>query len=185
MGREVRMAAIVLPPMLLVLEILGIQEVASWSYHDNPFEAFLLLFPHSLLYLPLNTDFLSYAGLVVIPLVMVAVPTYWLRTRGRLGYAFTSFGVVRVRGHALRILRYEDIVGFATEERNPPQYQIVTDGLEISARDGKSFTLYGFGLARWQQLVATRVLEARSGTGAQPREGTADDAIKRTTPDEG
>jgi len=113
-GREVGIAAIVLPFLLLLIEILLIADVASWHEHwyqyDNPLSGLIDGLPLSLLYLPLDSDFLYYAGIVVIPVVMIALAAYGLRTRGRHGYAFTSYGVVRVRGNALRLLRYQDIV---------------------------------------------------------------------------
>ncbi|MBK9386646.1 MAG: hypothetical protein IPN34_17675 [Planctomycetes bacterium] len=110
-----------------------------------------------------RAEFLILLGVVVLPLAIAALMLYGVRTRGRHGYAFTSFGVVRIRGQALRVLRYEDLLELKHGRRDVPRHRIITDELELVAKDGKSLTLYGFGLlARKAQIEALRDLAARA-----------------------
>ena len=155
-GKEVGIAAIVLPLLLIPLEIVLLNEVRG-SYRvyadmEEPWRYFeRLLYPHySMLWRP---EFLELAGAILIPIAIVVIAAYGIRTRGRHGHAITSFGVVRIRGNALRVLRYTDMAETRTAERRRPQYQIVTDELELVAKDGGVITLYGFGLERRRALI--------------------------------
>jgi hypothetical protein len=155
-GKEVGIAAVVLPLLLIPLEIVLLNEVRG-SYQlyadpEAPSRYFLdLLRPHISMFW--HPDFLQAAGAILIPIAIVAIVAYGLRTRGRHGHAITSFGVVRIRGNALRVLRYADIAETKIGERGRPQYQIVTDELDVVAKDGTALTLYGFGLERRRALI--------------------------------
>ena len=155
-GKEVGIAAIVLPLLLIPLEIVLLHEVRG-SYRSYADEELgrtyfrMFLDPHvSMLW---NPEFLELAGAIVIPIAIVVIAAYGLATRGRHGHVITSFGVVRIRGNALRVLRYADMAETRTGERRRPQYQIVTDELELVAKDGGVLTLYGFGLERRRALI--------------------------------
>jgi len=155
-GKEIGIAAVLLPLMLIPLEIVLLNEVRG-SYRlyadpEAPRRYFLdLVQPHiSMLWRP---EFLELAGAILIPVAIVAIVAYGLSTRGRHGHAITSFGVVRIRGNALRVLRYADIAETRIGERGRPQFQVITDELDVVAKDGTALTLYGFGLERRRALI--------------------------------
>ena len=159
-GKEVGLAAIILPVLLIPLEIVLLHEVRSsfrvYGDPEVPLEYFrTLFFLHPAMLW--NPDFLQFAGAVVIPIAIVAIVVYGIRTRGRHGHAITSFGVVRIRGDTLRVLRYADMAETKIEERNRPRYQIITDELELRAKDGGSLVMYGFGLERRKALIDAHV----------------------------
>jgi hypothetical protein len=164
-GKEVGLAAVILPLLLIPLEIVLLHEVrGSFRLYADPaapLDYFRNLFypDVSMLWHP---NFLQFAGAVLIPVAIVAIVIYGIRTRGRHGHAITSFGVVRIRGDTLRVLRYADIAETKIEERNRPRYQVVTDELEVRAKDGSSLVLYGFGLERRKALIDAQV-SARVG----------------------
>ena len=172
-GKEIGFAAVVLPLMLIPLEVVLLNEVrGSYRVYADPVAPgryFLdLLQPHiSMLWRP---ELLELAGAVLIPVAIVAIVAYGLATRGRHGHAITSFGVVRIRGNALRVLRYADIVETKIGERRRPQYQIVTDELDVVAKDGTALTMYGFGLERRKALIDAFRRPARIDT--DPRQNT-------------
>ena len=155
-GKEVGLAAIILPVLLIPLEIVLLHEVRGsfrvYADPEAPLEYFRnLFFLHpAMLWNPL---FLEFAGAILVPIAIVAIVVYGIRTRGRHGHAITSFGVVRIRGDTLRVLRYADMAEAKIEERNRPRYQIVTDELELRAKDGGSLVMYGFGLERRKALI--------------------------------
>jgi hypothetical protein len=171
-GKEVGIAAVVLPLMLIPLEIVLLNEVRG-SYRvygdEVPRRYFLdLLQPHiSMLW---NPDFLQLAGAILLPIAIVVIVAYGLTTRGRHGHAITSFGVVRIRGNALRVLRYADIAETRIGERRRPQYQVITDELDVIAKDGSALTMYGFGLERRRELIDAYRRPARIDT--DPRQNT-------------
>jgi hypothetical protein len=155
-GKEVTIAAVVLPLLLIPLEAVLVNEVRG-SFHvyadsEVPLDYFRnLLYPHiSMLW---NPEFLQFAGVVLIPVAIAAIAAYGVRTHGRHGHAITSFGVVRIRGNTLRLLRYADIAQTKIGERRLPQHQVITDELEIVAKDGASLSLYGFGLEQRKALI--------------------------------
>ena len=159
-GKEVALAAIILPVLLIPLEVVLLHEVRGsfrvYADPEAPLEYFRNLFAlhPAMLW---NPDFLQFAGAVLIPIAIVAIVVYGIRTRGRHGHAITSFGVVRIRGDALRVLRYADMAETKIEERNRPRYQIITDELELRAKDGGSLVMYGFGLERRKALIDAHV----------------------------
>ena len=171
-GKEVGIAAVVLPLMLIPLEIVLLNEVRG-SYRvygdEVPRRYFLdLLQPHiSMLW---NPDFLQLAGAILLPIAIVVIVAYGLTTRGRHGHAITSFGVVRIRGNALRVLRYADIAETRIGERRRPQHQVITDELDVVAKDGTALTMYGFGLERRRELIDAYRRPARIDT--DPRQNT-------------
>ena len=152
-GKEVTIAAVVLPLLLLPLEIVLLNEVRSSSISPFAvFDHFADFFPQSLSLL-WDGDFLVLAGALIIPVAIVVIAAYGIRTYGRHGHAITSFGVVRIRGNRLRLLRYADIAATKIGERRLPQHQIITDELEVTAKDGSYLVLYGFGLEQRKALI--------------------------------
>ena len=155
-GKEVTIAAIVLPLLLIPLEVVLVNEVrGSFLLYADPGAPLDYLervfYPGiSMLWRP---EFLEFAGAVLLPVAIVAIAAYGVRTHGRHGHAITSFGVVRIRGNTLHLLRYADIAETKIGERRLPQHQIITDELEIVARDGQSLSLYGFGLEQRKALI--------------------------------
>lgn len=161
-GKEVTIAAAVLPLLLIPLEIVLLNEVRSSSVSPLAvFDRFFDSFPWSLSIL-WHGDFLVLAGAMILPVAIVAIAVYGIRTWGRHGHAITSFGVVRIRGNTLRVLRYADIQEAKIGERRRPQFQVITDELEVTAKDGSYLVLYGFGLERCKELIDAHVI-------AQPR----------------
>jgi hypothetical protein len=154
-GKEVGLAAIILPLLLLPLEVVLVNEMRSVSPLEV-FDHFFDFFPWSLSIL-WHGDFLLLVGVVVIPVAIVVIALYGIRARGRHGHAITSFGVVRIRGNMLRVLRYADMVETKIEERRRPQFQVITDELELRAKDGGSLVLYGFGLEERKALIDAHV----------------------------
>jgi hypothetical protein len=148
-GKEIGQACVILPLLLAPLWFVLLQELLHpYRWAGNALEAFKealrdVHFGVSMLW---QGEFLILAGVVLLPLVIAWLILYGVRTRGRHGYAITSFGVVRIRGRALRVLRYEDLVELKHGRRDRPQYRVITDELELVAKDGKRLTLYGFGL---------------------------------------
>jgi hypothetical protein len=155
-GKEVGIAAIVLPLLLIPLEVVLLNEVRG-SYRTYAEEEPVWNYLRSILYPGISTlwnpYFLELAGAILIPIVITVIVVYGLRTRGRHGHAIASFGVVRIRGNALRVLRYADMAETRIGERRRPQYQVITDELELVAKDGSVLTLYGFGLERRRALI--------------------------------
>lgn len=154
-GKEVTIAAVILPLLLIPLEIVLVNEMRSVSLLEV-FAHFFDFFPWSLSIL-WHGDFLVLAGVVAIPVAIVAIGLYGIRTHGRHGHAIASFGVVRIRGNTLRVLRYADMVETKIEERRRPQFQVITDELELRAKDGGSLVLYGFGLEERKALIDAHV----------------------------
>jgi hypothetical protein len=156
-GKEVGIACVLLPLMLIPLEIVLLYEVrGSFELYRDPEAPAVMYFlgllrPHLRMFV--NPLFLEAAGAVLLPIAIVAIAAYGLNTRGRHGHAITSFGVVRIRGNALRLLRYADIEEMKIGERRYPRHQIITDELDVVAKDGSSLTLYGFGLERRRALI--------------------------------
>ena len=155
-GKEVTIACIVLPVLLVPLWIILLYQArGSSEVYGRPlriFDHFFEWFPHSLSIL-WQPEFLELAGCILIPIAIVAIAAYGWRTYRRHGHAITSFGVVRIRGDALRVLRYADIEETGIRERNYPQHQIITDELELKAKGGGSLVLYGFGLESRRALI--------------------------------
>lgn len=164
-GKEIGQAAVILPLLLAPLWYVLLQEfLHPHRGAGNTLDAIALAlrdlsWHYSMLW---RGEFLVLLGVVVLPIAIVGIALYGWRTRGRHGYAITSFGVVRIRGQALRVLRYEDLTELRHGRRDRPQYRVITDELELVAKDGKCLTLYGFGLlARKARIETARDLALR------------------------
>jgi len=154
-GRESGIVGVMVPVLLIPLEFVVFNEVrSSYGGYGNPLSGFFEYFPSSISML-WDTTFLPYVGFAALAAVIIAVPRYAVRTRGRHGYAITSFGVVRIRGDKLRVLRYEHIADVKSGSRDYPQHRIVTGELEVRAKNGKSLVLYGVGLPARKELIET------------------------------
>jgi hypothetical protein len=155
-GREIMHAVVILPLLLTPLWFVLLNELTGpYGCEGNPFRLCAEIFDHwypgvSLLW---QAEFLELLGLLLIPVAIAGIVGYGLRTRGRHGHAITDFGVVRIRGKALWVLRYADIAEIRHGQRNLPQHRIITDELEVRDRDGGSIVMYGFGLERRRQLI--------------------------------
>lgn len=100
-------------------------------------------------------------GAVAVVLVQFGLVGYGVRTYGRHGHLVTSFGVVRIRGPALRVLRYADIADVTVIDRGRPQYSIVTTELELKARDGSTMSLFGYGATSMKAKIEAAVAASR------------------------
>ena len=164
-GKEIGQAAVILPLLLAPPWYVLLQElVHPHRGAGNTLDAIALALRDLSWHVSMlwSGEFLVLLGVLVLPIAIAGIALYGVRTRGRHGYAITSFGVVRIRGRALRVLRYEDLREIRHGRRDRPQYRVITDELELVARDGKSLTLYGFGLlARKARIEAARDLALR------------------------
>jgi hypothetical protein len=155
-GKAVTIACGILPLLLAPLEVVLLYEAhGTYTVYGNPlhmFEGFWAGFPWSLSIL-WHPNFLEIAGCIALPLALVAILAYGWRTYGRHGYAVTSFGVVRIRGDALQVLRYADLEETGISERNYPLHRIITDELELKAKGGGSLVLYGFRLEEFREQI--------------------------------
>jgi hypothetical protein len=155
-GREIMQAAVILPVLLTPLWFVLLNELTGPCGRDgNPFRLCAEIFDDLYLGVSLlwQAAFLEILGLILIPIAIAGIVSYGLRTRGRHGHVITGFGVVRIRGTALRLLRYADIAEIRHGSRNPPQHRIITDELDVRARDGGSIVMYGFGLEARRRLI--------------------------------
>lgn len=101
-------------------------------------------------------------GFVALFLVAIAASVYGFRTYGRHGVVITSFGVARLRGDVKRLIRYADVASVTASERRRPKHNVVTDELEVKAKDGRTISFYGFGLRRRQDLIEREMLANRA-----------------------
>lgn len=158
-GKAVTVAAVVLPLLAAPLvAVLVSQARSSWSVYGNPLPSFVQFFPRSLI----NTIYFPYFGIGALIIGSVAVIVYAIRTRGRHGVAVTSFGVVRVRGRKLTVLRYGEIDDVVFSERRRPRYRVITDEVEVKGRDGRTILLYGFGVHVVAELIRSNVSRVSS-----------------------
>ena len=128
----------------------------KFDYASEHFEGFFSALPWSLQFL-WHSEVLPLIGSNVVLAAMVAalamLVQIWL-SRKRQGHALTSFGVVRVRGKSLRLLRYADIAQVRAVES-------AGDVLEVFDVGGKRLSVEG--AARWKPLIEKRRPAARSG----------------------
>jgi hypothetical protein len=122
-----------------------------WEFGHFPelFEGFFTSLPWSLqsLWHPAVLPFLgSNAVLAAIAVVASTLVREWL-SRKRRGHALTSFGVARVRGNSLQLLRYARIAQVRVAES-------VHDALEVF--DAAGGRLVVPGAAQWKPLVEER-----------------------------
>ena len=100
-------------------------------------------------------------GLVALALLAIAAVVYGVRTYGRHGVVITSFGVARMRGGVKKLIRYADVASVAASERRRPNHKILTDELEVKAKDGRSILLFGFGLVQRRDLIEREMQRTR------------------------
>lgn len=90
---------------------------------------------------------------VLLLAAAVGVATYGIRTFRRHGVVIATFGVARVRGGVKKLIRYTEIESVTFGERRRPKHSVITDELEVKAKDGTVIMLYGFGLGPRQRLI--------------------------------
>jgi len=151
--------------LILTAWILFLVEVAimleckrcPWEFGDalQHFEGFFGSLPWSLQFIwhPEIFPFVaSNAVLAAIVAVLAMLARTWL-SRKRQGHALTSFGVVRVRGNSLRLLRYARIAQVRGAES-------VDDALEVFDAAGERLVVAG--AAQWKPLIEEQRPAARS-----------------------
>jgi hypothetical protein len=124
-----------------------------WKYEDalEHFEGFFSSLPWSLQFLwhpevlPLVAS--NVLLLVIVASVSIIVQALRAGARKRQGHALTSFGVVRIRGNSLRLLRYAEIA----ETRVSQSFR---DVLEVL--DTEDNCLVVDGGAEWKPLIDAR-----------------------------
>ncbi len=102
-------------------------------------------------------ELLGVCGLLVIA---IGFATYGIRTFRRHGVVVTSFGIARVRGKVWILIRYPEIESVTFEKRRRPRYRVVTNEVEVKAKDGRTIMLYGFGVLRQKQLIEQNTQQA-------------------------
>lgn len=122
-----------------------------WEFGDasQHFEGFFSSLPWSLQFL-WHPEVVPLVGSNVVLLAIVAVLAMLFQTwlsRNRQGHALTSFGVVRVRGNSLRLLRYAEIA----ETRLSRPYG---DVLEVLDTEGNCLAVDGG--VDWKPLIEAR-----------------------------
>ena len=122
-----------------------------WEFGEASqlFEGFFSSLPWSLQFL-WHPEVLPLVGSNVVLMAIVAILAMLLRiwlSRKRQGHALTSFGVVRVRGNSLRLLRYAEIA----ETRVGQLRHGVLDVLDTG---GNSLVVDGG--AEWKPLIDAR-----------------------------
>ena len=124
-----------------------------WKYEDalELFEGFFGSLPWSLQFL-WHPEVLPLVASNVLLLVIVAVVAIilraWRASAGkRQGHALTSFGVVRIRGNSLRLLRYAGIA----QTRGSQSFANV---LEVLDTEGNCLVVAGG--AQWKPLIDAR-----------------------------
>ena len=124
-----------------------------WEYEDalEHFEGFFSSLPWSLQFLwhsevlPLITS--NALLLVIVAAVAIIIQAWRARASQRQGHALTSFGVVRIRGNSLRLLRYAEIA----ETRVSQPFAGV---LEVLDTEGNCLVVDGG--AEWKPLIDAR-----------------------------
>jgi hypothetical protein len=155
--RLITLSLVCVAAWLMVAEV-GLMYQVRESYRDGGplrfFEGFVAALPESLLFL-LELEFLLFVASVALPFVILALVVHAWRTDEQC-YALTSFGLVRMRRSALRLVRYADVA----ETRVGRDWSFArfasTDKLEVLAQDGTCLVVHGFGLAEWKSLIDAR-----------------------------
>ena len=91
------------------------------------------------------------AGLLVAITVLLFVVITFLRVHKRHGWMATTFGVVRIRGQSVRLLRYAEVAQAVRRRVNVRRGFSV---LELVATDGTKMTLYATAL---MDLIQSRL----------------------------
>ena len=125
-----------------------------WEYEDalQHFEGFFSSLPWSLQFL-WHSEVLPLIAsnallLVIVAAVAIIVQAWRASAAKRQGHALTSFGVVRIRGNSLRLLRYAEIA----ETRVSQSFGGV---LEVLDTEGNCLIVYGG--AEWKPLIDARL----------------------------
>ena len=144
--------------LLFLLEVAIMLECKQcpWEFGDASqlFEGFFSALPWSLQFL-WHPEVLPLVGsnvvLVAIVAALAMLLQIWL-SRKRQGHALASFGVVRVRGNSLRLLRYAEIAHVSMGESGG-------DVLEVFDVAGTRLSVEG--AARWKPIIEKRRPAAR------------------------
>jgi hypothetical protein len=111
--------------------------------------------------LSLGTSLIFFApelfGFSLLLLIAIAVAVYGLRTFRRHGVVVTTFGVARVRGSVKKLIRFGEIEKIVFSEHRWPMHKVITDELEVKAKDGRSIVLYGFSVGLWKARIEERM----------------------------
>lgn len=132
-----------------------------WKYEDalQHFEGFFSSLPWSLQFLWHSEvlPLIASNALLLVIAAAVAIIIQALRASAtkRQGHALTSFGVVRIRGNSLRLLRYAEIA----ETRVSQSFAHVLEVL-----DAEDNCLVVDGGAEWKPLIDARCLLRRGDT---------------------
>src|SRR5688500_19212161 len=124
-----------------------------WKYEDalQLFEGFFSSLPWSLQFLwhPEVLPLFASNALLLVIVASVAIIVQALRASAskRQGHALTSFGVVRIRGNSLRLLRYAEIGQTRVS-------QSFADVLAVLDTEGNSLVFEGG--AKWKPLIGAR-----------------------------
>ena len=139
--------------LLFLLEVAIMLECkrCPWEFGDalQLFEGFFSSLPWSLRFLwhPEVLPFVASNAVLAALVVVVAMLVQIWFSRKRQGHALTSFGVVRVRGDSLRLLRYAEIAQVrAVEARG--------DALEVFDAAGERLVVAD--AAHWKPLIEQR-----------------------------
>lgn len=127
-----------------------------WEFGDalHLFEGFFGSLPWSLQFL-WRPEMLPFIASNLVLAAMVAVVAMLVREwhlGKRHGHALASFGVVRIRGNSLRLLRYREIA----ETRVSPSFP---DVLEVLATEGNCLLVDGG--VEWKPLIDARCPASR------------------------
>jgi hypothetical protein len=155
--RLITLSLVCVAAWLMVAEV-GLMYQVRESYRSGGplrfFEGFVTGLPESLLFL-LEPEFLLFVASVALPVVILALVVHAWRTDEQC-YALTSFGLVRMRGSALRLVRYPDVAETRVGRGWSFARFASTDKLEVLARDGTCLVVHGYGLAEWKSLIDAR-----------------------------
>jgi len=145
---------------LMVAEIFLLHEVRRWyGREDDPLQAlegFFGAFPDSL-WLLLQPNLFELLAVVALPFVMIALLVHaWRTGKAWNGYALTSFGFVRIRGNALRVLRYRDISGVRLGELSETFFGKNYLRFEVRDENGRRLVAHGYSYESWKDLIEAR-----------------------------
>ena len=179
--RLVSLSLVCIAGWLLVAEV-GLMYQVQESYRGGGslrfFEGFLAALPASLLFL-LEPEFLFFVASIVLPFVILALVVHAWRTDEQC-YALTSFGLVRMRRSALRLVRYADVAETRVGRGWSFARAASTDKLEVFAKDGSCLVLHGYRLAGWKSLIDARRSPAGDSSSKPPLAHAADTEGKRS-----
>lgn len=154
-GREVMWACVTVPLLCLPLIAVLWGDVRSeWQQ----LQAGELRIGTSLVFMA--PELFGFAGLIALA---VSAAVYGIHTHGRHGVAIASFSVARVRGGVTKLIRYAEMESATFSERRHPRHRIITDELEVKARDGRTILLYGFNAGQRKSMIEAAWRRATAG----------------------